>query len=232
MSLDPNKLEKLRALADGSQQARCPACAEGGHDRSGEHLRIYPDGRFGCCVFPKDREHRRRIFALAGQRGPRLIRVKVATAKEGKAIRGDIFGRLGRVLATSESSDASDGLAELQIEIEEARTARTADLKSSQDSADIYSTIRDNSRTPRTPFQNSRACEKESPEKESDLLCKLKEFGEGVRSVREEKGPFLLADGTLVIPFASDPKFHWWNGGQSVAATLSDLRKENDALTF
>ena len=65
MSLDPKKLEKVRELANGGMKARCPACAEGGHDRSGEHLRIYPDGRFGCAVFPKDREHRKRIFALA-----------------------------------------------------------------------------------------------------------------------------------------------------------------------
>src|SRR3974390_37687 len=66
MSLDVAKLEKVRELAGGIVQARCPACAEGGHDRAGEHLRIYPDGRFGCCVHPKDGEHRKRIWALAG----------------------------------------------------------------------------------------------------------------------------------------------------------------------
>jgi hypothetical protein len=66
MSLDVTKLEKVRELPGGIVQARCPACAEGGHDRAGEHLRIYPDGRFGCCVHPKDGEHRKRIWALAG----------------------------------------------------------------------------------------------------------------------------------------------------------------------
>ena len=34
---------------------------------AGEHLRIYPDGRFGCCVHPKDGDHRKRIFALVGR---------------------------------------------------------------------------------------------------------------------------------------------------------------------
>ncbi len=68
MSLDVAKLEKVRELAGGIVQARCPACAEGGGDRKGEHLRIYPDGRYGCCVHPKDGEHRKRIFALAGVR--------------------------------------------------------------------------------------------------------------------------------------------------------------------
>src|SRR5512140_1333433 len=66
MSLDVKKLEKVRELANGVTQARCPACAEGGGDKRGEHLRIYPDGRYGCCVHPKDGEHRKRIFALAG----------------------------------------------------------------------------------------------------------------------------------------------------------------------
>ena len=55
MSLVLSKLEKVRHLGNGGIEARCPACAEGGSDRAGEHLRLYPDGRFGCCVHPKDR---------------------------------------------------------------------------------------------------------------------------------------------------------------------------------
>ncbi|MEI7808611.1 MAG: hypothetical protein WCJ07_09030, partial [Verrucomicrobiota bacterium] len=68
MSLDLSKLEKVRDLASGIVQARCPACAEGGNDRSGEHLRVYPDGKFGCCVHPKDSFHRKRIWVLAGRK--------------------------------------------------------------------------------------------------------------------------------------------------------------------
>jgi len=61
----------VRQLAGGSVQARCPACAEDGQDRAGNHLRIHADGRFGCCVHPKDGDHRKRIFALAGNTSPR-----------------------------------------------------------------------------------------------------------------------------------------------------------------
>ncbi len=68
MSLNLNKLEKVRKLENGIVQARCPACAEGGADRAGNHLRIQADGRFGCCVHPKDGDHRKRIFALAGEK--------------------------------------------------------------------------------------------------------------------------------------------------------------------
>lgn len=64
--LDRSKLEHIKDAANGGYHARCPACAEGGHDASGDHLWVRPDGRFGCCVHPQDKEHRRRIWALAG----------------------------------------------------------------------------------------------------------------------------------------------------------------------
>src|ERR1035437_10258404 len=82
MNLDGGKLEKVRELAGGVIQARCPACAEGGGDRQGEHLRVYPDWRYGCCVHPKDGEHRKRIFALAGDKKPGTftLRVKAPSA--------------------------------------------------------------------------------------------------------------------------------------------------------
>jgi hypothetical protein len=77
VSLDLNKLERVQQLGHGIVQARCPACAEGGHDRKCEHLRIYPDGRFGCCVYPGDRGHRKRIFALVGNKLPGRFAVKI-----------------------------------------------------------------------------------------------------------------------------------------------------------
>jgi hypothetical protein len=38
--------------------------------------------------------------------------------------------------------------------------------------------------------------------------------------------PYFTSDGTLRIPFDSDPKYHWWNGGQSVKKTIAELRGE------
>lgn len=40
MSLDVKRLEKVRDLPDGVVQTQCPACAENGVDRKGEHLRV------------------------------------------------------------------------------------------------------------------------------------------------------------------------------------------------
>jgi len=34
--------------------------------------------------------------------------------------------------------------------------------------------------------------------------------------------PYLTPGGDLVIPFDSDPKYHWWKGGQSVASTRAE----------
>ena len=60
MSLDRTKLQKVRELANGGLQAQCPACAETGQDRKGEHLRISAEGKFAAefleqapvCGFP------------------------------------------------------------------------------------------------------------------------------------------------------------------------------------
>jgi hypothetical protein len=40
------------------------------------------------------------------------------------------------------------------------------------------------------------------------------------------KKPYFTSDGTLRIPFDSDPKYHWWKGGQSVKKTIAELRGE------
>jgi len=36
--------------------------------------------------------------------------------------------------------------------------------------------------------------------------------------------PFLTPGGSLVIPFDSPQRYHWWRGGQSVAATLKEVK--------
>ncbi len=35
--------------------------------------------------------------------------------------------------------------------------------------------------------------------------------------------PYVDNSGHLVIPFSSDPKYHYWNGGQSLSDTLREL---------
>jgi hypothetical protein len=71
MSLDVSKLERV-CCRGRKTIARCPACAEAGHDRRGEHLFINENGSFGCIIYPGSlpnaKAHRKRIFALCGNR--------------------------------------------------------------------------------------------------------------------------------------------------------------------
>ena len=68
ISLDPTRLENVKHLGGGGIRAACPACRSAGSDKSGEHLLIKPDGKFGCATHPDDPEHRKEIFKLAGIR--------------------------------------------------------------------------------------------------------------------------------------------------------------------
>ena len=67
MSINTSKLENVRSHG-GKTTARCPACAEAGADKSGEHLVILESGKWGCIANAGDagKEHRRRIAQLAG----------------------------------------------------------------------------------------------------------------------------------------------------------------------
>jgi hypothetical protein len=69
VSLDLSRLEKVRHRG-AKVEARCPACAENGGDKTGNHLMIGDGGKFACIMFPGDAGdgHRKRIFELAGER--------------------------------------------------------------------------------------------------------------------------------------------------------------------
>ena len=45
----------------------------------------------------------------------------------------------------------------------------------------------------------------------------------GAAEIKFLRKPYLNKDGTLVIPFDSDPQYHWWADGQSIADTLIEL---------
>lgn len=41
--------------------------------------------------------------------------------------------------------------------------------------------------------------------------------------------PYLDQSGDLVIPFSSDPKYHWWAaGGQSIEETVKEIRGKKE----
>lgn len=65
MKINLDRLEKVR-LRGAKLIARCPACAEIGRDKTGDHLVIFPSGLFACAAHQGDREHACRILELAG----------------------------------------------------------------------------------------------------------------------------------------------------------------------
>lgn len=218
MSLDLNKLELKRDLADGLVQARCPACAEGGGDRKGEHLRIYPDGRFGCCVHPKDSEHRKRIFALAGDKSTRTFTVRVAKlpeAVQSKSVKAALVVQPSLPFKTELDNGVRDDrtLAEM-----DSRTVRTGNIE-------LRARAREN-----TP----------------NFIVELKDSDKGVRNDRPPKSalpsadqpqpklPYLTLGGTLVIPFDSPERYHWWKpDGErlSVSQTLQEVKERMNCAT-
>jgi len=215
MSLDVAKLQNVRKLEGGIVQARCPACAEGGHDRTGEHLRVYPDGRYGCCVHPKDGNHRKRIFALAGDRNPKTfgVRIKHSAGSAVRSVKAALAGFRVRTLRTPVSHSVSGGQESPPVP-DNAETL----------SADGAALAQPNSRTLRTPISNPYAYGREGTtnihtpvytckDSETGVLSVLAVPGVGVAeppSAAGEHLPYLTPGGTLVIPSDSPERYHWW----------------------
>ncbi len=42
--------------------------------------------------------------------------------------------------------------------------------------------------------------------------------------------PYINSHGSLIIPFDSDPKYHYWNGGQSLIQTLQELNADEETI--
>jgi hypothetical protein len=114
MSIDMSKLENVKNKGNRTV-ARCPACAESGQDKKGNHLIINSDGKFACVMFPGSSgdEHRKRIFRLTGiiDSPKNIISVKEASqASQNKpdVMINDVLGRIGHhFLSHYKKSDES-----------------------------------------------------------------------------------------------------------------------------
>jgi len=237
MSLDRTKLEKVRDLANGGLQARCPACAEAGQDRKGEHLRISPQGKFGCCVFPGDSKHRSRIFALAGDHEPKVIRVRVASAKTAEPVQLDLLGRLGRVFGSP-----SEGQATVTVNLGTLGTPSYS-LNDIKKEISISELVDNRSGVPSVPEVEVRHPLCEQSETGVPSVPALPGCGSEVQppAVHQPEAvglPYLTPSGDLRIPFDAPERYHWWKPPHEqrlrVKEVLAELRerKENDASPF
>ena len=221
MALDPKKLEKCVDLAGGMRRARVSGVrrAGAGQDR-GASADLPGRAVLGAACSRATGSIAKRIFALAGEHTRQTIKVRVAVAKSGGPIQAGILGTLGTALCESgpEFGRLGRGSGKSKPRSIESRTLRTGVSKSNGGSvAEICQPLGENGplRTLRTPLQYSRVYLEKEPLKEVVHVSALKEFGEGVRSVREgegveqppkeagkgEKLPYLDPSGGLVIPF-------------------------------
>lgn len=47
-----------------------------------------------------------------------------------------------------------------------------------------------------------------------------------IRKAAEDKPkPYLDTGGDPIVPFGSDPKYHWWKGGQTLEQTIEELKE-------
>ena len=226
MSLNVAKLEKVRELGGGIVQARCPACAEGDNDRSGEHLRIYPDGRFGCCVHPKDGEHRKRIFALVGVRKPGTFTLRLKTppalptARSVKAaLTAFSSGTLGTPKTESENGVPS-------VPTPPSPVSGTLGTGNSELRA------RARGELPGTHIHIGEDFDGELKDTESAVpsVPSVPEVGVAEPpSAAGEHLPYLTPGGTLVIPSDSPERYHWWKPPHDqrlrVKQTLAEVKE-------
>jgi len=64
------------------------------------------------------------------------------------------------------------------------------------------------------------------------LAVHKKEILQALKDTRTANQPYINEDGVLVIRFDSDPKYHWWNGGQSALETLRELKAPPEVLAM
>jgi len=102
MSIDITKLEKVKSKGNKTI-ARCPACADLGQDRTGDHLIINEDGSFACVIYQgiEGRDHRKRVFGLAGikeqtKSAISVKKVSQVSQDKPKVKIHDVLGRIGR----------------------------------------------------------------------------------------------------------------------------------------
>jgi hypothetical protein len=220
MSLQIDRLEKARTTGGGRIQARCPACAEGGGDTSGQHLIIYPDGRYGCCVHPGDKQHRRRIFALVGKARREIepiVVVRKASAsqptRQWKAVRVAM-----PIPQTPPSDDSRTPVPNVPED----------DIGSSLPPVGTLGTLIS---YPRAHTGRENITYAPCIHGGRDLLVpsvpqpsNSKDSETPVPNVpNHSPKPYIDTDGNLRIPFDSPARYHWWKGGQSIAETLREV---------
>ena len=209
MALQFDLLENARTTGGGRIQARCPACAEGGGDTKAEHLVVYPDGRFGCCLHPGDKQHRKRIFALVGRKKS----IPVITVMKRPKIERTWTTVIITPMTLPAPPTAPDPDSEKPI-------LSVPEMKSGMNLPPVGTLG-----TPGTPCLNTRGYSRKKSITYAPSIYGGTDLPvPSVPGVPDQSPkPYIDADGNLRIPFDSPERYHWWKGGRSITETLSEI---------
>jgi hypothetical protein len=65
----------------------------------------------------------------------------------------------------------------------------------------------------------------------SALAVHKQDILQTLRSIQAANHPYINERGVLIIPFDSDPRFHWWaNNGQTILETLQELKASPEII--
>ena len=64
------------------------------------------------------------------------------------------------------------------------------------------------------------------------LTLSKKEIIKELKDTQEANRPYIDKQGVLVVPFDSEPRYHWWAGGQSVLETLRELKASLEIIAI
>ena len=66
----------------------------------------------------------------------------------------------------------------------------------------------------------------------SALTVHKQDILQTLRNIRETNRPYIDEQGVLVVPFDSEPRFHWWAGGQPIIETLKELDAPDEVFAM
>ena len=229
MGLQIDRLEKARTTGGGRILARCPACAESGGDTQGEHLVVYPNGSFGCCIYPGDKQHRRQIFALVGKKKSISV-ITVRKASRDQPARQ--WTSVSVTMTLPAPPTAANPDSELPVpSVPEKKSGNRLPPAGTLGTLISYS----RAHTGRegityAPYTEGRGV---LPVPSVPEPSNSKDSETPVPSVpNQSPKPYIDNDGNLRIPFDSPERFHWWKGGQSIAETLNEIQSAGAFSTF
>jgi hypothetical protein len=78
------------------------------------------------------------------------------------------------------------------------------------------------------PLPEGKLAVKPADRLTDDLRQHIRQRKDEIVTLLVSNRPYINARGELIIPFDCDPKYHYWKGGQSIAATLRELNASRE----